>query len=286
MGNITSLSVHAAYGLAAGLFLVAAWWRFSREVARAAGAPPELPVGKVLVWIYRPLDLLGIAALAGVFYLLAVGNALAGESDKPPSLNVEHIVFSIGFLCFMAMIPVAIVTRRTGLIRWLGLRWKEWPWVLLIAPATVVSMWAFFAGLQGLGYMDLMDRLGVEKVQDTVAVFQKEENPVLLGLMAFAAVVVAPVCEELVFRGYLYPVAKRFAGPWVSALCTALMFSAAHGSMSALLPLFVFGLVLVALYEFTGSIWAPMAAHSLFNAATVVIQMLVRFVDLSPEALK
>jgi membrane protease YdiL (CAAX protease family) len=50
--------------------------------------------------------------------------------------------------------------------------------------------------------------------------------------------------------------------------------------MAALLPLFVFGLVLVALYEFTGSIWAPVAVHFLFNAATVVVQMLLRFADL------
>ena len=124
--------------------------------------------------------------------------------------------------------------------------------------------------------MDLMDRLGVEKVQDTVELLQTGKDPAMLILMGFAAVFVAPVCEEVVFRGYLYPAAKRFAGPWVAALCTALMFSAAHGSMAALLPLFVFGLVLVALYEVTGSIWAPVAVHFLFNAATVVIQVLVR----------
>jgi membrane protease YdiL (CAAX protease family) len=66
----------------------------------------------------------------------------------------------------------------------------------------------------------------------------------------------------------------------MSALCTALMFSAAHGSLSALVPLFVFGLALAALYEFTGSIWAPMAAHFLFNAATVASLMAVRIYDL------
>jgi membrane protease YdiL (CAAX protease family) len=286
MANITSFSVHAAYGLALGLFMAAAWWRFSLAAAKGLDAPPGLPVGKVPVWIYRPIDLLGLGIIAGVFYLLAVGNAVAGESGKPPGLSVEGIVLSIGFLIFMAVIPVAIVSRRMGLGQWLGLRWKEWPWVMLIAPATVFTMWAFFAGLQGLGYMDLMDRLGVQKVQDTVAIFQDAKDPALLILMAFAAVIVAPICEEVVFRGYLYPAAKRFAGPWVAALCTALMFSAAHGSMAALLPLFVFGLVLVALYEFTGSIWAPVAAHFLFNAATVTIQMLVRFIDLPAEALK
>jgi membrane protease YdiL (CAAX protease family) len=199
-------------------------------------------------------------------------------------MNLGIVLFSIMFLFFMAAVAVAIVIRRMGPVPWLGLRWKEWPWVLLIAPGTVICMWAFFAGLQGLGYMDLMDRLGVQKVQDTVELFQKGKDPAVLILMAVAAVIVAPICEEVVFRGYLYPAAKRFAGPWVAAVCTALMFSAAHGNMAALLPLFVFGLVLVALYEFTGSIWAPVAAHFLFNAATVTVQMLVRFYGLPETA--
>lgn len=285
MENITSISVHAAYGLAVVLFLGVAGWRFFVETGKGASAPPGLPVGKVPVWFYRPLDLLGMAVIAGVFYLLAVGNALAGESDKPPSMSLSGVVISIGFLIFMSVIAVIIMARRAGPVQWLGLRWKEWPWVLLIAPATVVGMWVFFALLQGLGYSELMERLGVEKVQETVTVFQSAKDPAMLILMAFAAVVVAPICEEVVFRGYLYPAAKRFAGPWVAAVCTALMFSAAHGSMSALLPLFVFGLVLVALYEFTGSIWAPVAVHFVFNAATVAVQMLVRIYGLPVEGL-
>lgn len=284
MENITSLSMHVAYGLAVGLFLAAAGWRVFAARAQGADAPPVLPVGKVAVWIYRPLDLLGMAVIAGVFYLLAVGNAVAAEGKEPVSMSVGIVLFSIMFLFLMAAVSVAIVIRRMGPVRWLGLRWKEWPWVLLIAPGTVVCMWVFFAGLQGLGYMDLMERLGVEKVQETVELFQKGKDPAVLILMAFAAVIVAPICEEVVFRGYLYPVAKRYAGPWVAAVCTALMFSAAHGNMAALLPLFVFGLVLVALYEFTGSIWAPVAAHFLFNAATVAVQMLVRVYGLPETA--
>ncbi len=270
--------MHVAYGLAVGLFLAAAGWRVFAARAQGADAPPVLPVGKVAVWIYRPLDLVGMAVIAGVFYLLAVGG------KEPVTMSVGIVLFSIMFLFLMAAVSVAIVIRRMHPVRWLGLRWKEWPWVLLIAPGTVVCMWVFFAGLQGLGYMDLMERLGVEKVQETVELFQKGKDPAVLILMAFAAVIVAPICEEVVFRGYLYPAAKRFAGPWVAAVCTALMFSAAHGNMAALLPLFVFGLVLVALYEFTGSIWAPVAAHFLFNAATVAVQMLVRVYGLPETA--
>jgi membrane protease YdiL (CAAX protease family) len=138
-------------------------------------------------------------------------------------------------------------------------------------------MWLIFFGLYAVGYQALIESLGVEMVQDTVDLFQKTKDMDVLILVAFTAVIVAPICEEVVFRGYIYPALKRFSGPWVGALVTALFFSAAHGSLAALLPLFIFGLVLVFLYEWTGSIWAPIAAHLLFNGATVALQMLIRF---------
>ena len=284
MGNITLLSVNAAYGLAVLLFVFMLVLKRSAELARMPGAPPDIPVGNVQVWPYRNMDLIALAAIVAVFYLLAISNSVAVEADTGPVITAEGVLFSIGFQIFTAVIVMAVVLTRVNPVKWLGLAWKRWPLVFAIAPVTVLSMWALFAGLQLAGYMDLMDRLGVEKVQETVTIFQKEKDVMVILLMAFAAGIVAPVCEEIVFRGYLYPVAKKFAGPWMAGLCSALVFSAAHGSMTALLPLFVFGLVLVALYEFTGSIWAPMAVHFLFNGATVVVQLLPRLTELQQTA--
>jgi membrane protease YdiL (CAAX protease family) len=277
MDHITQFSIHASYGLALLLFLAAAAWRLSVVRGREPGAPPELPVGRVHVWVYRPWDLVGIALLVGIFYALAAGGA---EIDGPIKITASGLIASIGLQFMQAGIALAIVIQRVNPVQWLGLRWKEWPWVILIAPAAVVCMWMFSLGLMGLGYMDFLDKLGIAKVQDTVAIFQEEKSVVVLILMAVAAAIVAPVCEEVIFRGYLYPATKCFVGPWVSALSTALVFSAAHGSVAALLPLFVFGLILVALYEWTGSIWPSVAAHFLFNAATVAVQLAIRFYDL------
>ncbi|MEP2777174.1 MAG: type II CAAX endopeptidase family protein [Luteolibacter sp.] len=275
MENITAISVCLSYGLA--VLLIWMGHMFSGRMSRGALVPPALPGGKVPVWFYRPLDLLGTAGIAGVFFLMAMLGAMAAEPQGQPAVSVEGVVVSIGFQLFVAAVAFAIVFTRVNPIRWLGLAWKQWPLVIAIAPVTVIAMWAIFAGLYAVGWMDFLERLGVEQVQDTVVIFQKEKDMAVVILMAVAATIVAPICEEVVFRGYLYPVAKKFAGPWVAGIATALIFSAAHGSMSALLPLFVFGMVLVAIYEFTGSIWAPMAVHCLFNSATVLIQMLVRF---------
>ena len=280
MGNITMMSVHAAYGAAVILLVLAAVLKGVAQANRMEGMPPGIPLGNVPVWPYRALDLIAFTGVAGLFYLLALGNSAVEGSKDAPSINAEAVIISIGFQFFTAFIVIAAMLTRLKPVSWLGLAWKRWPLVFLIAPATVVSMWALFAGLYELGYMDLMDKLGVEKVQQTVTIFQEEKDVAVLVLMAIAAALVAPVCEEIVFRGYLYPVAKKFSGPWMAALGTALIFSAAHGSLSALLPLFVFGLVLVALYEFTGSLWAPMAVHFLFNGATVAVQLYARYAEI------
>ncbi|MFK7849967.1 MAG: lysostaphin resistance A-like protein [Akkermansiaceae bacterium] len=277
MENPTLIGVIVFYGLALLLFFGAVLFRHMNRFGGGSVQPPAMPFGKVAIWPYRNGDLLGIVAIAGFFFLMATSNAVVSMEKELPKITAFALFFNIGLQFFLAGLAIIAVLSRIKPVHWLGLSWKEWPWVFLLAPAAVVSMWAVFAGLYAVGYMELLENVGLQKVQDTVKILQEEQDMVILVLMAFTAAIVAPVCEEIVFRGYLYPAAKKFAGPWVAAICTALVFSAAHGNFAALVPLFIFGLLLVALYEATGSIWAPIATHFCFNSATLIVQMLVRF---------
>lgn len=228
---------------------------------------------------FRKIDLLWLGFIFVVFASLAIGTAKMPDNPDRKILPAD-LITSIGFQLFLAGSTIGVVIWRVRPAAWLGLRWGKWPWVFLIAPAAVLSMWALMAGLHFSGYMKWMESLGGETVQDTVKLLQNSNDPVVLGLMGFAAVFVAPVCEEIIFRGYFYAAAKKFAGPWVAAICSALVFGAAHGNLAALLPLFILALVLIGLYEKTGSLWAPIAVHFCFNGATVVIQAIARAYDL------
>ena len=237
--------------------------------------PPSVHTGKIPADFYNRMDLLGIALIFLIFFGLIMASVHLSKKTELV-LDPIAIVTSIGFQFIIAGIAIVMVYRRIHPIDWLGLRWPQWPWVFVIAPCTVFAMWMVFGALQLGGYMRWIESLGVESMQDTVKLLQTSNDPLLLGLMAFAAVIAAPLCEEIVFRGYLYPAAKNFAGPWVAGFFTALVFASAHASLSALLPLFIFGLVLVFVYEKTGSLWAPIAVHLCFNGATVVIQLAAR----------
>ena len=293
----TESVIIATFGMALGIFGLTATARKFLGGKSASAAPlestlsdeespyqapahgdfsPLLPAGRVPVGFYQPLDLLGLGVIFLVFFSLVVGSVRASAGKDEMALTVDSLVSSIGFQFVSAGIVTAFVIRRIRPVEWLGLRWAGWRWVFLIAPGAVLLMWAFFSGLEATGFMRWIDSLGVERVQETVKILQKSTNPQIISLMAIAAVIAAPLCEEIVFRGYLYAAAKRFAGPWAAGICSALVFAAAHGSLAALLPLFVFGCLLVFIYERTGSLWAPIAVHFCFNGATVVIQLAAR----------
>jgi len=257
----------------AGLFMLA------KAQGRPGLIPPRLPKGKVPAWMYHPIDIAGIAIIFTVFFALIL-LSFTVDSDPNESFTAEALIFNIGFQLFLVAIAAAFALQRCSLTTWLGLKWSSWPWVFLIAPTCVFLMWLLFFLIDLSGYMDWMESLGVEQLQDTVQVLQESDNPVIIILMVITAVFVAPICEEIVFRGYLYPVLKKFVGLGPALILSSIVFSAAHGHLAVLLPLFILGALLVLIYEYTGSIWAPIAVHFCFNGATVSLQLIARVFDL------
>ena len=288
----TPFVITAAFIVAALIFPIAAAMSLLRRVPQSAESdplepprvlPPPLPFGKVAVSLYQPLDLLPVALIFSAFSLLVV-SSLVSPASPDREIAASDLVMNIGFQIIIAAMVLVYMTRRTIAADWLGLRWPAWPKVIFIAPASVFTMWLVFGVLQACGYMQWMESLGAETIQESVKLLQTTQDPMVLWLMGLAAVLVAPLCEELLFRGFLYPVAKKFTGPWLAACSSALFFAAAHGNLSALLPLFLFGLLLVWIYEKTGSLWAPIAVHFCFNSATVIVQMAARHLNIPLDA--
>jgi hypothetical protein len=90
-------------------------------------------------------------------------------------------------------------------------------------------------------------------------------------MVAVTAVGVAPVFEEGLFRGILYPAIKQAGYPLAATWGTAFLFALTHLNLLTFLPLMVFALILSALYERTGHLLAPITAHAAFNAANYVL---------------
>ncbi len=84
--------------------------------------------------------------------------------------------------------------------------------------------------------------------------------------LAFATlVVIAPLAEEILFRGYLYGKLRKYLPVWFSVLLTSLLFAAVHGQWNVAVDVFALSLVLCTLREITGNIWASFLLHVLKN---------------------
>ena len=120
--------------------------------------------------------------------------------------------------------------------------------------------------------LERLPGLGVEpEVQQAVTVIQQAvswPSRLALGLMA---IVLAPVGEELFFRGILYPRIKDAGFPRLALWGTATLFAAIHANLVLFLPLLVLALALIALYEWTDNLLAPIVAHSAFNALNLAL---------------
>jgi membrane protease YdiL (CAAX protease family) len=105
--------------------------------------------------------------------------------------------------------------------------------------------------------------------QEVVRFLQEAESPRDKLAVMVMAVIVAPVAEEVIFRGYLYPVAKRYAGAFVSIMVTSLLFAVLHGHAASVPALFTLAVCLALAYEKSGTLLVPMIMHAVFNAVSI-----------------
>ena len=103
------------------------------------------------------------------------------------------------------------------------------------------------------------------------------------ALLVLQIVVILPIVEELIFRLPLKIAFRkkwRMTGTIIFAAALSSLFSAAHYIAqpfpdSAFIALFFFGMAQCYLYKKTGSIWAPVLNHTLFNLTNLVLLFVI-----------
>lgn len=183
----------------------------------------------------------------------------------------SHAVFFV-FLCwFVRSIlgqPLAVLgLRRTS--------------VFNLLPMALVYVFSFCPlQLVGAVWLLLLQSVGVEPaLQEPTEHFTEalsNGEQVTVGTLAFLAVVVAPLIEEILFRGVIFGGLAARWGVWPAAVVSGLTFAAIHFSLTAFLPLFFLALILCYLYARTGSLFTAIAFHALFNGVSLTF---LAFVD-------
>ncbi len=156
------------------------------------------------------------------------------------------------------------LATRSGLGFWKAVNWN-WP---RYAPYYIAAGVAFSVGLQGLARLLPMPKsLPIDKFFQT---------PLDAWVLSIFGMTLAPLLEELFFRGFLYPVLVRRLGTLLSIVLTAVGFSLIHVPQLArawgpVLIVFLIGLALTIIRAVTKSVAAGVLTHMAYNGTISVL---------------
>ena len=112
--------------------------------------------------------------------------------------------------------------------------------------------------------------------QEVIQIFESAPTAAQRIPIILLAVVIAPVAEELAFRGYLYGVIKRYFGAVPALVLSGILFALVHQNLPSFFPLLVLASVFALAYELSGSLLVPMTMHALFNALSLILVLVTQ----------
>ena len=282
MDSIQEMSVVIALG-AAVTVVVTACGCLRRE-ALAKGPRRDLGLGAIDLALGLAVMCLGILALAAVGMRLGLIPPGGQEDAVPTPQKMVAMAFLNQAVVQLPVVLLLLVRAggHPGSMRALGL-WPRRPGrdvglgvAGLFAALPMVTATTALAVIVGLQF----DQPPPEVGHDMLRAMVEAGSRWLLWAMLVSAVVVAPVLEELIFRGLLQTALLGMVGferRWLVVIMSAVVFALVHaGTPWQVKPgLFVLGVVLGWLYERTGSLWPGVIVHAGFNGVNSALALLV-----------
>ena len=234
-------------------------------LAEDAQPPLRLPVENP-PWSFWDVVRVALLALLAItlFGSMAIGIAgrglttaqMQGLERDPLVVVPAELAADILVVAFMVWL-----LRSRGLAFWRGVQWNF--------PAT---RWAGYVAVGALLAIAVQAASALLPIPKELPIDRYFSSTAGAYLMAFFGVAVAPLVEELFFRGFLYPVIARRLGMGAGVVLTAIAFAFIHESQLArawapLLLLFVVGLVLTGVRAQKHSVGATWLMHAGYNGA-------------------
>jgi membrane protease YdiL (CAAX protease family) len=239
--------------------------------ARAQRRPSDQPVG-VSPKPWGVPAILAALAIPGLLWLSGLIASIVG--DLPDHMSDAEIITSLilTIILDLAFIGVAVwlaLGRHHRKRDELGLRGFDrdlWWMPLAAAGSAHVAIVIYSVVLDALGAGAAVPK------QDQLD--QLFSNRAILPLAGLATVIMAPLAEEIFFRGFIFGGLIRPLGVFGAMLVSGLVFGAFHiqsaDSVGLLLPFTLVGMLFAWLYYRTGSILPNMGAHFLFNLVSFI----------------
>jgi membrane protease YdiL (CAAX protease family) len=191
----------------------------------------------------------------GIFDLAAIAAVLYARRFL---LAIEHLP-RLAIIAHAAPKPAPPISPAKAILAGIG--------VFCIARTLFIPIALLWDGFLKLAGIDARD-------QDLIQVFRDEPSPARVALMTLTATLIAPIAEEMLFRGGLFGYIRTRAQRIVALLAVSLTFALVHRNLRGFPLLLVFSIILCIAYERTGRLTTPIIAHALLNLSTIALILL------------
>jgi len=233
-------------------------------------------------------DATGIVVIWAVFMFwgLIIYEHLAGLYAISLEELEEALIASV-FSLFLVIFLIYRVSKKTsadGFLSSVGLIRKGISnFKLIFFPLLLGITLAFIAALIILSRPEI-------PITPLSEILEKTKSSAALLSFLAVATLVAPLLEELIFRGYFFSVMRRLKGRAVAVCCIAGIFTLLHvgqywGDWLAICIVGILGIALTLLREWTGSTISSAVTHYAYNVFVVVFSLLLVFLSIKYQAL-
>ncbi len=220
-------------------------------------------IGKAVLFMIAGVLIL-VVVTAGIGFAAHINFSRTAKLSSAPLFAIATGIYG---LVVLAIYLFAV--RRTG-SSWtqIGVRKFDWWWM----PLVPILTFAQFLGMFVINTQLILRITGkpfenpqIENITGGVRL-----TPIDLILLLVLVAVIAPIAEELLFRGMLYPVLRRSWGITIAVILNALLFGLAHVVLILMPGLFFVGLILAWVRERSGSVIPGMLIHALQNSIIII----------------
>lgn len=271
----SEISAIIAFGALAALLLIIGWRRGFFTFPHKEWEVPLRFFQLIAAFaIYFLANFVITSATIGFLRKQIIGHYLAYSSWL--NFGVSFLIFAcLGIYFFL--LPTEV---RKGILRRPSERGKPliddvyfaiYAWLLSFPLVLFLSQFLELIIYRIFSVTQLPDQIAVQFLKSTF------QNPLYFGLAVISIILLAPLIEETLFRGFLQTYIRQHLGSKQAIIITSACFSLFHystgqglGNISIIISLFVLALFLGFLYEKQGSLLAPMFLHGSFNAISVI----------------
>ncbi len=286
----------------AGLILLACWLlktslgrkALADSAPRRNNMPLYLPFIPLVIWF------------GAVSFAISISNELVGDLQDWQSDFLNNLILCIGGLTTTSVIIFLARTHFARRLKGFGLNIKKLHKDFFAAFVNLLTVWPLLMAAITLtiffGKLIWGQEYQIQQHQELELITQYSQLPLRI-LIVVVAIVIAPVLEEMLFRGLVQTMIRSFFeirngawpvrnespestatpsvppknravrtsnGAWLAILISSGLFAIVHANPGHWPALFVLAVCLGYSYEKSGSLFRPIFIHALFNAASII----------------